>query len=302
MFQSLSRGWGFLKQAASMVVKDRDLIKPSIMAFFANVAVGIVFAVPMVAAAILLGGNDNMVGRVVLAGLGAIMLFVQYTVSYIFSGMTVYLIYGFLSEGDGRMDKALAIIRRDILDIMSLAAASAVVKMLQNALRGRDRRGRVNPIGSLVAGVLEAVWTTATYFVLPAMIIEDLNLPAALKRATYMIKNNLLLVAVSEIGVSTITGFASFFLVAGSVVAAVVLVAGLSALGEAVLIAGIVLGVALVALVVAATTVASSYITTAYHTCLFIWAREAEKAQVVGLGQSVAAVRAPAPIAAVLGG
>nr|MBI2904656.1 hypothetical protein [Chloroflexota bacterium] len=300
MFQSLSRGWGFLKQAVSMAVKDRDLIKPSIMAFFANAAVGIVFAVPMVAAAILLGGNDNVVGRVVLGGLGAIMLFVQYTVSYIFSGMTVYLIYGFLSEGDGRMDKALAIIRRDILDIMSLAAASAVVKMLQNALRGRDSRGRVNPIGGLLAGVLEAVWTTATYFVLPAMIIEDLNLPAALKRATYMIKNNLLLVAVSEIGVSAITGFAGFIVVAGSIVAAVGLAAGLGALGEAALIVGIVLGVALVALVIAATTVASSYITTAYHTCLFIWAREAEKAQVQG--QSVAAVRAPAPIAAVLGG
>ncbi|MBI4315053.1 MAG: hypothetical protein HY679_03890 [Chloroflexi bacterium] len=300
MFQSLSRGWGFLKQAVSMVAKDRDLIKPSIMAFFANAAVGIVFAVPMVAAAILLGGNDNTVGRVVLGGLGAIMLFVQYTVSYIFSGMTVYLIYGFLSEGDGRMDKALAIIRRDILDIMSLAAASAVVKMLQNALRGRDSRGRVNPIGGLLAGVLEAVWTTATYFVLPAMIIEDLNLPAALKRATYMIKNNLLLVAVSEIGVSAITGFAGFIVVAGSIVAAVGLAAGLGALGEAALIVGIVLGVALVALVIAATTVASSYITTAYHTCLFIWAREAEKAQVQG--QSVAAVRAPAPIAAVLGG
>ncbi|MBI3177272.1 MAG: hypothetical protein HYZ35_04710 [Chloroflexi bacterium] len=300
MFQSLSRGWGFLKQAVSMAVKDRDLIKPSIMAFFANAAVGIVFAVPMVAAAILLGGNDNTVGRVVLGGLGAIMLFVQYTVSYIFSGMTVYLIYGFLSEGDGRMDKALAIIRRDILDIMSLAAASAVVKMLQNALRGRDSRGRVNPIGGLLAGVLEAVWTTATYFVLPAMIIEDLNLPAALKRATYMIKNNLLLVAVSEIGVSAITGFAGFIVVAGSIVAAVGLAAGLGALGEAALIVGIVLGVALVALVIAATTVASSYITTAYHTCLFIWAREAEKAQVQG--QSVAAVRAPAPIAAVLGG
>ncbi len=300
MFQSLSRGWGFLKQAVSMAVKDRDLIKPSIMAFFANAAVGIVFAIPMVAAAVLLGGNDNGVGRVVLAGLGVIMLFVQYTVSYIFSGMTVYLIYGFLSEGDGRMDKALAIIRRDILDIMSLAAASAVVKTLQNVLRGRDRRGRVNPIGGLLAGVLDAVWTTATYFVLPAMVIEDLNLPAALKRATYMIKNNLLLVAVSEIGVSAITGFVGFFLVAGSIVAAVVVAAGLSALGDAALIVGIVLGVALVALVIAATTVASSYITTAYHTCLFIWAREAEKAQVQG--QSMATVRAPAPIAAVLGG
>jgi hypothetical protein len=57
--------------------------------------------------------------------------------------------------------------------------------------------------------------------------------------------------------------------------------------------------VAVVALVVAVVTVASSYITTAYHTCLFIWAREVEKAQQTG--QAAQAVRAPAPIAAALG-
>ncbi len=299
MFQSISRGWGFLKQAVSMAVKDRDLIKPSIFAFFANAAVGIVFAVPIVAAAILFGGNDNLLGRGLLFVLGAVMLFAQYTVSYIFSGMTAYLIYGYLAEGDGRMDKAWAIIKRDVFDIMSLAAASAVVKMIENMLRSRDRRGRASPFGVMLANAISAVWTTATYFVLPAMVIEDLDLPNALKRATYMIKNNLLLVAVSEIGVSAITGLVGFVLVAGSIVSGVALAAGLGALGSAGLIVGLVAAVAVVALVVAVVTVASSYITTAYHTCLFIWAREVEKAQQTG--QAPQAVQAPAPIAAALG-
>ncbi len=299
MFQSISRGWGFLKQAVAMAVKDRDLIKPSIFAFFANAAVGIVFAVPLVAAAILLGGNANFVGRGVLFLLGAAMLFAQYTVSYIFSGMTVYLIYGYLAEGDGRMDKAWAIIKRDVFDIMSLAAASAAVKMIENVLRGRDRRGRANPLGGLLANALSAVWTTATYFVLPAMVIEDLDLPNALKRATYMIKNNLLLVAVSEIGVGVITGLVGFVLIAGSIVAGLAVAAGLGSLGNSGLITGVAVAVSLVAFVVAVVTVASSYITTAYHTCLFIWAREVEKAQQTG--QAAQAVRAPAPIAAALG-
>jgi hypothetical protein len=39
-------------------------------------------------------------------------------------------------------------------------------------------------------------------------------------------------------------------------------------------------------------------VTTAYHTCLFLWAREAEKA--VSQGQSAQAARVPAPLAAVL--
>ncbi len=298
MFDSISRGWGFLKQAISMAAKDRDLIKPSIISFFVNAIVGVVFAIPLVVTAILLGGGDNLVGRAVLFVLGAIMLFAQYTVSYVFSGMTVYLIYGYLSEGDGRMDKAWEIVKRDLLDIMSLAAASAVVKIVENALRGRN--GRRNVLGGILANILNTVWTTATYFVLPAMIIEDLNLPNALKRATHMIKNNLLLVAVSYVGVNAITGFIGFVLVAGAVIFGVAATAGLgSLLDTAGVITGIVLAVAVVVLVVAVVTVFTSYIGTAYHTCLFIWAREAEKAQAAG--QPAQAVQAPAPLAAVLG-
>lgn len=297
MFQSVSRGWGFFKQAVEMAGKDRDLIKPSIYSFFVNAIVGVVFAIPLVAVALVLGG-ENVVGRAALFVLGAIMLFAQYTVSYIFSGMTVYLIYGYLSEGDGQMDKAWAIIKRDLLDIMSLAAASAVVKIVENALRGNRRRGG-NLIGGLLANILNTVWTTATYFVLPAMIIEDLNLPNALKRATYMIKNNFLLVAISEIGVGAITGLIGFGLVFGAIIFAVLTVVGLGQAGTVGLAIGIGLAVIVVGLVMAVVTVATSYISTAYHTCMFIWARESEKAQLAG--QSVQTVQAPAPVAAVLG-
>lgn len=297
MFESLGRGWGFFKQALSMLRQDRDLIKPSIYSFFANAVVGFLFAIPIVIAAVILGGDDNLVGRGVLFLLGALMLFAQYAITYVFSGMTAYLIYGFLSEGDGRMDKAWEIIKRDLLDIMSLAAASALVKIVENGLRGNRRRP--NPIGSLVAGLLDTVWTTATYFVLPAMVIEDLNLWNALKRATYMIKNNLLLVGVGYIGVSLINN-----LVGGAVVfLAIGIAVGLAflfgQLGGAGLMAGIVIAVALVVLAAGVVNVFTSYIGTAYHTSLFIWAREAEKVQQIG--QPIQTVRAPAPLAAVLG-
>jgi hypothetical protein len=45
-------------------------------------------------------------------------------------------------------------------------------------------------------------------------------------------------------------------------------------------------------------TVITSYTSTAYHTCLYLWARDVEKAGAAG-GQ--AQVQAPAPLAAVLG-
>ena len=120
--QSLSRGWGFLKQAWQMAVADKDLIKPSIYALIAGFIVTLICVIPIGVISFLLNGTK--VGNAIIYIMGAILIFIQYMVGYIFSAMTVYLIYGYLAEGDGRMDKAWAIIRRDGWDIASLAAAS----------------------------------------------------------------------------------------------------------------------------------------------------------------------------------
>jgi hypothetical protein len=291
MLASIQRGFGFLGQAIDLARKDPDLLKPSLYGMIVSAVVGALGAVPIILIALVAGGADFT--QWILYVLGALVIFAQYAVAYIFSGMTAYLIYGYLAEGDGRMDRAWAIVRRDALDILSLAAASTVVKLVENALRGRA--GRRNALGGLVASILDTVWTTATYFVLPAMVIEDLNLGQALKRATYIVKNNLLLVAVTEIGVGAVVGLAGFLLVLGSIAVGVVIFSLLSNLSVVVAIA---LAVLVVGLAIALITAFTSYVTTAYHTCLFLWAREAEKA--VGQGYNVQSAAVPAPLAAVL--
>jgi hypothetical protein len=291
MFSSIQRGFGFLGQAIDLARKDSDVLKPSFYSLIVSAVVAIIGAAPMLAVALLAG--DSQAGKVSLYVLGALLIFGQYAIAYVFSGMTAFLVYEYLTEGDGRMDQAWAIVRRDGLDLVSLAAASTAVKLLENALRGRGGRG--NAGGQIVAGILNTVWTTATYFVLPAMVIEDLSLPQALKRATYIIKNNLLLVAVTEIGVSTVVGLAGFLLGLAAVALGVVVFLGLVNISLAV---AIVAGVLAAGLPLALITAFTSYVTTAYHTCLFLWAREAEKA--VSHGESAQAARVPAPLAAVL--
>lgn len=297
MFESIQRGFGFLGQAVAMARKDGDLIKPSLYGLVVGTLVAVICAVPMIGAWLLFNDNSNL-GQIVLLVVGGVSAFAQYAVAYIFSGMTAYLVYGYLAEGDGRMDKAWDIVRRDWLDILSLAAASTVVKIIENTLRGRGRNR--NPVGGLVANLLETVWTTATYFILPAMVIEDLNLPQALKRATYIVKNNLLVVAVGVIGVSGVIGLIAF----GLVVLALVLAFGIFALfantGSVGVLIGIGLAVLVAGVLMAMISALSSYVTTAYYTCLFIWARGVEQA--VTHGQSAQSVPAPAPVAAVLGG
>ena len=291
---SLKRGWAFLKQSWQMAMADKDLIKPSIYALIAGFIVTLILVIPIGVISFLLQ-NFNW-GQYIIYILGAIMIFVQYMVGYVFSAMTVYLIYGYLAEGDGRMDKAWTIVKRDGWDIASLAAASTAVNLLKSIVRGKGRSGGRN----FLAGLIETVWTEAAFLILPAMVIEDINLKDGIKRATQIIKDNLLLVGISTVGVKTITGLIGFLLGALGVGLGFGVGLGIVSASQgsvAGLITGVTLGILIATPFIMFATVVSTYTATAYHTCLYLWAREVERARKAG---QTGEVSAPSPLATVL--
>jgi hypothetical protein len=301
MMNSIRRGFGFLKQAAGMAAKDPDLLKPSIYSLIVGGIATVILAAPTLAVTFLVG--DSKIGQIILIVMGFITLFIEYTITYIFAGMTVRLVYDYLTQGDGRMDQAWATVRRDFFDILTLAAVSALVKLVENLANQRrgKQRDLMSGIGALLASILSKVWTVATYFILPAMIIEDLDLGKGVKRATQIIKDNLLLVTVTEIGVGTVVGLIGFMLF----ILAVALGGGLFYLIGTLanwtttsIVIGAVMGILAGAAIIIVVSVLSSYVTTAYHTCLFLWAREVEQARARGVAD--ASVAAPAPLAALV--
>jgi hypothetical protein len=293
--QSFGKGWSFLKEAWSMAFKDKDLIKPSIYSLFVGFFVSVIFLIPMAGSAFLFGDRGYL-GQALMFVFGVLLVFAQYSVGYIFSAMTIYLVYGYLAEGDGVMEKAWAIVKKEWLNIISLAAASTAVNVLKSAVRGKGRSGGRN----MLAGLIDTVWTEAAFLILPAMVIDTLNLKDALKRAGQIVKDNLLLVGLSTVGVRAVNGLIGFLM--GAVGIALGFGAGLgiitltdsSTFG---MVTGIGLGVILAGIFIMVATVITSYTATAYHTCLYLWARDVEKAKASG---SSAQVQAPAPLAAVL--
>ena len=302
--QSFSRGWSFLQQAWGMAFKDKDLIKPSIYALIVGSIVSVIGAIPIIITAVLFGDSGRL-GQFLLAVMGALLVFVNFVVSYVFSGMTVYLIYEYLTTGNGRMSTAWSIVRRDFFDLATLAAVSTVVNVLKNAAqRNRNRRGVAGIAAALVssaAGLLEVLWTEVSFLILPAMVIEDMNLTAAAKRVAQIVKDNLLLVGISTVGVRAVTGLIGFLLGFTGLVLGFGAGYGIIALlgtGTAGLILGVGLGLMIFLFSTMVASVISNYTTTAYHTCLYLWARDVEVAQTAGQPVRVAA---PAPLAAVLG-
>ena len=304
IMQSFSRGWSFLQQAWQMAFKDKDLLKPSIYALIAGAIVSLIGIIPIMAV-VFLFDTSGLIGRVLLFIFGAILVFAHFIVSYVFSGMTVYLIYQYLTEGDGKMSTAWSIVQRDFLDLATLAAASTAVSLIRSAARNRSQRGGIAAIGASVlsaaAGFLEVLWTEAALLILPAMVIEDLSLVDGGKRVAQIVRDNLLLVGISTVGVRTVTGLIGFVLGLGGAVLgfgigySVVFVFNSSTVG---LVLGIALGMLIFFAFTMVASVISSYTSTAYHTCLYLWARNVEQAQTAGQPIRVAA---PAPLAAVLG-
>jgi hypothetical protein len=194
------------------------------------------------------------------------------------------------------MEKAWAIVRREWLNILCLAAASTAINLLRSVVQGRGRSTGHN----VLAGLISTVWTEAAFLILPAMVIEDINLKNALQRAGQIIKDNLLLVGLSAVGVRVVNGMIGFLLGAVGIALGfgaglgIVSLAGTSTLP---LMGGIGLGVVIAGIFIMVATVITSYTATAYHTCLYLWARDVEKARAAG-GQIQ--VQAPAPLAAVL--
>ena len=298
--QSFSRGWSFLKQAWGMAFKDKDLLKPSIYALVVGAIVSVIGVIPIALAGLIFGGST--VGNIVMGVLGGIMVFIQFVVTYVFSGMTAYLIFGYLSEGDGRLDRAWDIVKRDFFDLLTLAAASTVVNLIKNAAnRNRRRRGGIS--SSLISGaanLFSVLWTEVSYLILPAMVIDDLNLKDGMQRVLNITKENLLLIGISTVGVRWVTGLIGFLFGFVGLVLAFAIGGGAAFLTGgfgAVTIAGIVVGALIFFGFVMVASVISSYTSVAYHTCLYIWARDVEKAQAA---DQPIQVSAPAPLAAVL--
>jgi hypothetical protein len=297
----LKRGVAFLVQAWRMARADPDLLKPSIYALIVGAVVTLVGLIPIIFSVILF--SDRSFGQVLTGFFVVLLLFAQMVVGYVFSAMTVYLVYGYLAEGDGDLKKACAIVRRDWPDLLALAAASTLVNLIKSAAR----RKRNSP-SNLLAGVLGAVWTEATYLVLPAMVIEDLGLVDGIRRVSQIVRDQLLLVGVSLVGVRLVNGLIGVGLgILGAGIGAAVGfgLANLSSNSLGGMVMGIGLGLFLTSLFIMASVVIGSYTATAYHTCLYLWARDVEMARQSGaVDASMGAVEwtdAPGPLAAVLG-
>lgn len=266
-FDSLSKGWTFTKEALAMA-KQGKLLAPSIY----QVLISIAYFVAVVA--VLIAVNPHW-SDATWAVVGGIVSFGSFLIFYFFCGVTVNMIDVHLKGGTPSFKDGVADARKNFFAIVWLALISAVIETFAKAARNED-----SLIGKILAGIIEAIWTTLSFLLLPCIIIEDAGFKQSMTRVRELHKGHLMLVAVGDVGVRAITfiiGLLWFLLIFAIVFASFSAFGGTTAL-----IITFVVGGGMLAAFVAFST----FLRMAYYTCLYLYAVEVEKH----------GVQAPAPL------
>jgi hypothetical protein len=237
----------------------------------------IVIAAPvMMLLAVLLGLTESQGVTYTLLAAGITLL---YFIDYFCAGLTVSLIHDQVTTGSASFDRAKQRTMASFSGILIFAAISAAFDLLASYAQERD-----DVLGKILTSVLHAIWTTATFVVMPAMVIEGLSFGAAFSRSKDLMKHD-----PTNVGTGVI-GIAAANYVLGAVVFGLAYYAD-GALSQLHPIAGAMAFFTLVNVYWAV----SGFIKISYFTCFYLWARECETQS------SDSPDLAPAPLAAALG-
>ncbi len=282
-FERLARGWAFLKQAWMLLGRDGRLLVPSALAVLVGGAILAATVVVLRATGYWdLLFTKSKESDYLFWAVAVPLSLVLFIVAYLFQGMTVRLVADLLARRRCTLGMALADALKNSGALIMLAAASVVVGLAGAALRG-NRRGWLR---ERAADAMESAWHVVVLLTLPVIILEDVGLLQAFRRAGQLHRRHLgdLLVAWFGVGLfNRVLGLAAMLVVTAVGVALYV------TLGLATLPLVIALGLTVVVVL----SILTAYLNTAYYTCLYLWAAATERAKVP--------VPAPAPLDVALG-
>jgi hypothetical protein len=258
----------FMFEVLGMARKNTVLLRPLLI----NVIVGMIVSVVLAFALSVV--TNATVGYVVLSA-GLVLL---YFIDYFNNGLTVSLIYEQVTTGEANFSTAMARTTKSMPGILTFAAISGLLDLISSYAQ---ERGDI--VGKILTRVMYAVWTTATYMVMPTMVIEGTGFGAAFSRSKDVMKNDPTQVGAGIIGIGMATWVLGMVCVAGAYGALRALAPINGVLGGFAFffITNIYWGV-------------SGYIKTTYYTCFYLWAKECETKQ------SADYSLAPGPLAAAL--
>ena len=236
--------------------KDRELLLIPVLSFLASIAVLALIWLPTLSGidTSTLAGESEDPGAVLLV-VGIITAMALSVISVFFNGALVAGAHERLSGGDPTVRSAVGRAFSRLPGLLPWAILTGTVGLILQA--ARERAGW---LGRFVVNMVGMAWQTATFLVVPAIVIDDHGAVSGLKASAALLKRTW-----GE-NIAARVGFGLLGLVA--IIPAVLVVVATGALGGAALVLGILVAVPYLALVVVVLTALNAV----FQTALYLYA------------------------------
>ena len=242
MFERLSRSWQLVKASGSVLMNDKELLIFPLISAIATVIVVACFALPVIGMGALdglSGGNNGAISTGVYV-LAFLFYLCQYFVIFFFNAALVGAAMKRLDGGNPTIGDGLRIASSKAMNILGYAFIAATVGLILRAIQER-----VGFIGKIIAGLLGAGWTIATYLVVPVLVARDVGPIDAVKESALLLKKTWGENLIGQAGLGVAFGLIQFVLIAFSIL---LIVAVVFTKNPALIVLTIVFAVALVIL------------------------------------------------------
>ncbi len=260
----LHRGWVFYLQAYRLARVNPGLLLPSVYGLFTGLGATLI-GLALIFLVITQLGAGGM-AQFIVAFIGAMILCADWITGWVFSAVTARMVYAMLNGGETRPKQDWGVLRSNWLDLIGTGIATIPVAALKASIKRRPG----NLAGSLIGHITGAAWSEAAYLLLPVMVVENLNLRQTLKRTAEIVRQNLLMAAVSLIGVSLVNALA------GVGMAALGIACGISVGRSAGGIWGMVAGMLIASLFILVAVAVTTFGRVIYHSSLYVWVTQEE--------------------------
>lgn len=252
---SFFRVFSFMGQVMGMVGKNPMLLGPLAINVLAAVPLHILFIVALVLAPAEYSG-------LIQIPLMAFGCFCLYFIDYFSAGLNTSMVADQVTTGSASLGTAFSRTLKASIGITIFAAVCALFDLLEQV--ANNQRGIVRTI---LFGILRTIWTTATYVMMPAMVLENLGFIDSFKRSKQLMENDPTQVGVGVVGLGLVTWIISFVFFGAANYLNIFLSNNVHP------VAGLVVSLFLVN----AAWALGAYLKSTYYTCYYLWARECER-------------------------
>ena len=203
MFDRFSRSWALVKASASVLRQDKELL---VFPLVSSIVLLIVMA-SFVAPIFLVGDWQHQLDRsqgpnVAVMVWAFAYYFVSYAVMFFFNSALVGAAMIRLRGGDPTVGDGFRIALSKLPKILGYAAIAATVGMILKAIEERAPL-----VGRIVAGLVGAAWSLATFLAVPVLVAEDIGPLEAVKKSATLLKKTWGENLIGNAGIGFVMGF-----------------------------------------------------------------------------------------------